>query len=208
MSKWCAVCSMMWCIKAANFEIERQVHRSGHKRLRLRPSGALVMPRHLHVCVVHIHHKTNHRHPEEERHHYAHQQHQRNGLLGGDGRPRHESYPSDAKCGDQQAIFGEDGAACGHVLLIGEHHLVPPNFDHVIQARRPAAAVDAVAQFLEGRQSFKLFRCVGGPHKVKTFEVGVAMVHHVVANVPQAVSGERRQKGDAPQPFVEIRGVA
>ena len=56
----------------------------------------------------------------------------------------------------------------------------------------------------------KFFLGQWGPNKIEAFEVGVAVVDHVVANVPQAVGGEGGQKGDAADPFVQapVRGQA
>ena len=130
--------------ECADLERESQVHRGGHKRLCFRPSATLFVPRHIDMGVVHIDHKANHADPKEKRYGNTHQQHQSHRLVGSDCSPDHCSNPQNAKARDEQAVFHEDGATCRHVFFVGEHHLVPPNFDHVIQAWCPTAAVDAV----------------------------------------------------------------
>jgi len=90
------------------------------------------------------------------------------------------------------------------VGLVGEELALPPDLDHVVQARRPAAAVEALEQALHGREGGVFFGRQGGPDKVHAFEVGVAVVHHVVAGVPQAVGRDRGQEGDAAQQLVEV----
>ena len=153
--------------------------------------------------VVHIDHKTNHGAPKQKRHNHAAKNHQGNRLLG-DQCSRHRAcHPNSSESSDQQAVFDKNGAACWHFFGAGENHFFPPNLDHVVKAWGPTASISAVKPTTTPRQLGKFFLGEWRPHKVETFEIGVTMVDHVMANVPQAESGERRQKGDAPYPFVK-----
>jgi hypothetical protein len=189
--------------QGANFQRECEVHRGGHEGLGFGPSAAVIVPRHFHMGVVHIDHEANHAAPEQERHHKTAEQQPQHGLVGGQSGENDAANPQGGKGGDQPAVAHKNGAASGHFFGGGEDHFFPPNFNHVVQTGCPATAVDAVQQTTHPRQLGKFFLCERGPNKVETFEVGVAVVHHVVADVPQAVSGERGQEGNAAQPFVQ-----
>ena len=182
--------------KCADLEWKSQVHSGRYKRLSFRPSATLLVPRYINMGVVHIDHKTNHADPKEKRYSYTHQKCQSNRLVGSECGPDHRGYPQNSKARGEQAVFDKNGPTCWHVFLIGEHHLVPPNFDHVVQARCPTAAIDPVFDALFQRQGCVFFRRVWRPDKVKAFEVGVAVVDYVVTDVPQAVGGEGRQESN------------
>ena len=154
--------------------------------------------------VVHVDHKANHADPKEKRYSYTHQKHQSHRLVGSECGPDHRGQPQNSKARGEQAVFDKYGPTCRHVLLVGKHHFVPPNFYHVVEARCPTAAVNAVFDAFFQRQSGVFFGGVRRPDKIKAFEVGVAVVDHVVTDVPQAISGERRQESNTAKPFVEI----
>ena len=174
----------------ANLHGEGQVHRGRHKRLCFGPGGFVVVPRHAHMGVVNVDHKTNHGVPEQERYHHAHEQGECHRLTSGHRGIAHYAYPQSTKHGDQHAVFEEDGTACGHVRFVGKELALPPNFNEVVKARCPTTAVQVLKQAVDRAQCRKLFCRQRCPNKVHTLQVGVAMVHHVVAGVPQTVGGE------------------
>ena len=154
--------------------------------------------------VVHIDHKADHGVPKEEGDQHTHEQGQPDRLVGSHGRRNDGGDPQHGKGADQHAVLEEDRTARGHVGFVGEELALPPDFNHVIQAWSPAAAVGALQQALCKAQASKLFGGQGRPDKIHAFEVGVAVVHHVVARVPKAVRRERGQKRDAAQYFVQL----
>jgi hypothetical protein len=83
--------------QSPNAQREGQVHGGRHKRLRLGPGRLVIVPVHLDVGVMHIHHKADHGAPEQEGHQHPGGQHHRDGLLGGQGCRRHGADPSQSK---------------------------------------------------------------------------------------------------------------
>ena len=183
---------MMRCVlhdvvhHVANFHGKSEVHGGGYKGLGFGPRRFVVVPRHAHMGVVYIHHETNHGIPEQEGHQHAHEQCKPNRLSGSPRCIAHHANPEQTKRGDQQAVFEEDGAARGHVCCVGKELALPPNFNEVIQTGSPATAVNVLHQAANGAERRKFFRRERRPNKVNTFQVGVAMVYHIVAGIPQA----------------------
>ena len=134
----------------ADVEVEGQMHGGGHKGLGLHPGTFLIVPRHFDMGVVHIDHKTNHRVPKEEGHSETEQQRQGHRLVGRQGCCGNDGHPQRCKHGHQHAVFEKDRAACGHVGFVWKELALPPDLNHVVQARRPAAAVSALQQALHG----------------------------------------------------------
>ena len=188
----------------ANLHGEGEVHGGGHKGLCFGPGRFFVVPRHPHVGVVNIDHKTNHGVPEQERHQHAHQQCEPDGLACGACCIGHHTDPQDTKHGDQQTVLEENGTACGHVCFVGEKFTLPPNFNQVVQTGRPSTAIKVLQQAIDGAECCKLFGCEGRPDKVNALQVGVTVVDHVVARVPQAVGRERVQECVTANPFVQL----
>ncbi|MEY4124392.1 MAG: hypothetical protein RL770_973, partial [Pseudomonadota bacterium] len=177
----------------ANLHGKSQVHGGGDKGLGLGPCRFVVVPRNPHMGVVNIHHETNHGVPKQEGHKDAHQQGEPYRLTCGDSCIDHDADPYQAKHGDQQTVFEENRAARWHVRFVRKELTLPPNFNKVIQAGCPAAAVEVLHQAANRAELCKLFCREGCPNKVNTFQVGVAVVHHVVTGVPQAEWRERVQ---------------
>ena len=188
----------------ANFHGKSQVHGGGDKGLSFGPCRFVVVPRHPHMSVVNIHHETNHGVPKQEGHEDAHQQCEPYRLTGGDSCIRHHTHPKYAKHCDQQAVFKENRTACWHVSFVWKEFALPPNFNKVIQTRCPAASVKILHQAAKGAERSKFLCRERCPNKVNTFQVGVAVVHHVVTGVPQAEWRERVQEGVTANPLVQF----
>ena len=90
------------------------------------------------------------------------------------------------------------------MCFVREEFALPPNFNKVIQTRGPATAVKVLHQAAKGAERSKFFCCERCPHKVNTFQVGVAVVNHIVSGVPQAEWRERVQEGVTANPLVQF----
>jgi phosphoglycerate kinase len=130
------------------------------KARRCRPSRSWEARRGLSVD-----HKADHGAPEQEGHHDSPSA----APAATDwpvARPRPPCAPahSSRKAADQQVVQQEDAAARWHVAAVGEEHALPPDLHHVVQARCPAAAVEAVQALLHPRESAANSACVSGAH--------------------------------------------
>ncbi|MDT4844511.1 hypothetical protein FQZ97_784730 [compost metagenome] len=182
---------------------EAQVHGGRDERLRLGPHRLGVVPRHAGVGVVHVQHEAHGHVPHQEGQRETGADQHPGRLARSKGQCHQHADPGHAEGRHQQAIAHEDRAARRHLALAGEEQLAPPDLDQVVQARAETGAVDALQRAAPARQRVEFFQRVGRPDEVEAFQVGIAVVDHVMADFPQAVRRQRRQEGQPAQPFVQ-----
>src|SRR5690606_21392924 len=104
----------------------------------------------------------------------------------------------------QQTVPEKYLALGSHIPFAGEHHPVPPDLNDVIDAGAKGAPIHALHKTPYGRQGVILFFCLRTPDKVHAFQIGKAAMHHIVPDIPQAVWGHGRQKGNSADPLIKL----
>ncbi len=192
---------------AAEGRAEREMHGRRDEGLRGAPRGLVLVPRHTRVGMVDVHDEADQPVPEQEGQAEADGFEPRDRLARGAGRERESADPGGGERGHENAVQREHGAPRGHRAAVGEQHARPPDLDQVVQPRRPAAAVQAFEHAARRAQRAEFLQRAGLPHEIEAAQVGVAVVHDVVAHLPQAVGRQRRQEHEAAEPSVELAVV-
>ena len=187
----------------AHRRAERQVDGRRHERRGRGPAGLVGIPGHAGVRVMHVDDEADHPVPEDERHDEAHRDQPPRRLSGRHRGGDQSADPDQRAQGHAQAVPQEGLATGRHHLLARKHHATPPDLDQVVQPRRPAAAVHALQRPPPRRQGLELLQRARLPDEVEALQVGVAVVHHVVPHIPQAVGRHGRQKDQPPQPAIQ-----
>ena len=173
--------------RASKAVFEGQMHRRGDKRLGGEPSGLVVIPFDALMRVVHINHHANHAIPEHKRHNKSGDNRRPDADIRRQSTQHHHRQPNNRVHADQH-IVPKKGRTAGRLHFFARpEHLVPPDFDHVVQRRPPTTAVNTFHKTTP-RAHLLIFRHRRRhPNKIHAFEVGIAVVHHIVPHVPQAV---------------------